>query len=70
MESDSLLLETKGLSEEELMKIESANMPGFAGLNEINNENKKIRTAGKYRGKGWMADDFDETPECFKEYMK
>ncbi len=76
---DLLLQETKGLSEEALMevvrfvrfmKIESANMSGFVGLNEVNNGNGKIRTAGKYRGKGWMSDDFDAPLEDFKEYME
>ena len=26
------------------------------------------RTAGKYRGQGWMADDFDAPLDDFKEY--
>lgn len=30
---------------------------------------KPKRTAGGLTGKFWMADDFDETPDCFKEYM-
>ena len=27
------------------------------------------RQAGGLTGKFYMADDFDETPDCFKEYM-
>lgn len=27
------------------------------------------RPTGILKGKIWMADDFDETPECFKDYM-
>ena len=30
---------------------------------------KPIRHLGKWKGQIWMADDFDETPECFEEYM-
>ncbi len=30
---------------------------------------KPKRTAGGLTGTFWMADDFDETPDCFKEYM-
>ena len=27
------------------------------------------RKFGVYKGKFWMADDFDETPDCFKDYI-
>ena len=27
------------------------------------------RSPGGLTGKFWMAEDFDETPDCFKEYM-
>ena len=30
---------------------------------------KLYRQPGILKGKIWMAEDFDETPECFKEYM-
>lgn len=30
---------------------------------------KKSRKAGSAKGQIWMADDFDEPLECFKEYM-
>ena len=29
----------------------------------------RFRQAGTAKGKIWMADDFDETPEDFKDYM-
>ena len=29
-----------------------------------------IRKAGRYQGKGWMADDFDAPLDDFKEYME
>ena len=32
-------------------------------------DHKKYRTRGGLRGKVILADDFDETPDCFKEYL-
>ncbi|MBQ3837411.1 MAG: DUF2281 domain-containing protein [Treponema sp.] len=32
-------------------------------------EKKSIRQLGQWKGKVWIADDFDETPDCFKEYV-
>lgn len=78
-----LLQETKGLSEEALMEVvrfvrfmktESSNMVSFAnvksGISNMDGEKNRIRTAGKYRNKGWMADDFDSPIDDFKEYMQ
>lgn len=31
--------------------------------------NRKYRTRGGLPGRVILADDFNETPECFKEYM-
>ena len=31
--------------------------------------NKPKRSAGGLTGRFYIADDFDETPDCFKEYM-
>lgn len=31
--------------------------------------NQKRSILGRAKGKIWMAEDFDETPECFKEYV-
>ena len=36
---------------------------------ETKTEKKVLREPGALKGQIWMADDFDETPECFKEYM-
>lgn len=30
---------------------------------------KRIRNMGRLKGKIWMADDFNETPDDFKDYM-
>ena len=34
-------------------------------------ETKKpvIRKLGGYKGKVWISEDFDETPDCFKDYI-
>ena len=29
---------------------------------------KQVRM-GRHAGQGWIADDFDETPDCFADYM-
>lgn len=39
-------------------------------LTDIQQTNgKKYRTRGGLSGRVILADDFNETPECFKEYM-
>lgn len=27
------------------------------------------RQLGQWNGRIWMADDFDDTPDCFKDYL-
>lgn len=35
-----------------------------------NNKRASVyRNAGGLTGNFWMSDDFNETPDCFKEYM-
>lgn len=34
-----------------------------------NKEKNAIRKLGQWKGQVWIADDFDETPECFKDYV-
>ncbi len=74
MPIDILIKEASGLSDEALMevvrfvrfmKMESANSVPHAA----DEKKKKIRRAGKYQGKGWMADDFDAPIAGFEEYM-
>lgn len=70
--------EAKGLTDEELkeviryvrfIKIE-AGIPAYYSRNNVTSTGKKkIRSAGKYRGQGWMAEDFDAPLDDFKEYM-
>ncbi len=37
--------------------------------NQTKKEKKFFRQSGILKGQMSVADDFDETPECFKEYM-
>ncbi len=30
---------------------------------------KRLKNLGRFRGQIWMADDFNETPEDFRDYM-
>ena len=76
MPIDILLQEAKGLSDEALMEVvrfvrfmktESAGTTPLTA--SADGKKQKLRSAGKYRGKGWMADDFDAPMIDFKEYM-
>ena len=40
----------------------------FADIEQT--DGKKYRTRGGLSGRVILADDFNETPECFKEYMR
>lgn len=73
MALDMIIQEAEGMSDEALMevvrfmkfiKIEARDKL----MSDIDNDKKKIRHAGVYRGKGWMSDDFDEPLDDFKEY--
>ena len=59
MALDLLLQEAQGLSSEKTAKTAS----GAA------NERKAYRKAGAYKGRIWMADDFDAPLKEFGEYM-
>lgn len=74
MALDMIIQEAEGMSDEALMevvrfmrfiKIEARDIPA----SDIDIGKKKIRSAGIYRGQGWMSDDFDEPLDDFKEYM-
>lgn len=77
MALELLMQEARDLSEEALMEVvrfvrfikvenSSSHNPGLE-MNDVSA--KKVRTAGMYKGKIWMADDFDSPLEEFKEYM-
>lgn len=69
MAVDVLINEAQGLPEDSIKKVvEYIHFLKYELNNNVSN-NKK-RTLGRLEGKmTYMADDFDATPECFKEYM-
>ena len=53
--------------------IRHEGIPFSLNLNTLNNENRKIPRSelnGKWTGKVWMSDDFNEPLEEMKEYME
>ena len=68
---DDILEESKGLSEQKqgevldfIMYLKSKGTP------VTQDKNKPKRKLGGLEGKlNYIADDFDETPDCFKEYV-
>ena len=75
MSLELLISEAKGMSDVALMEgvhyMRYLKITAGKNLNIDNSNNKKnkYRMAGKYKGKGWMADDFDAPIDDFKEYM-
>ena len=76
MTLDTLLTEAQRLPEDALMEVvrfvrfiksEIQARPSEISLSRENG--KPVRTAGKYRGKIKMAEDFDEPLDEFKEYV-
>jgi hypothetical protein len=70
--------EAKGLTDEALreviryvrfIKIEAGILAKYSNSSLTSTGKRKIRSAGKYRGQGWMSDDFDAPLDDFKEYM-
>lgn len=39
------------------------------GVSVSKSNRKTVRKAGRLKGQIWMAEDFNETPEEFKEYL-
>lgn len=71
MAIDLLEKEVAGLPEEKVMQI--VEFARFIRMSSVENRKKtplKNRKPGLLEGNLiYLADDFDETPECFKEYM-
>ena len=71
----ALMKEIEGLSEESKAKVVAfVHFMKYTEENEKKAKTEKAkrpkRTYGIFKGSlKYMADDFDETPECFKEYM-
>ena len=74
MAYDVLIDAVQGLSEESVMDVikyidfvkYKSNVTGVSEKDNI----KKKRTIGTMKGKIHMAEDFDDIPEGFKEYMQ
>ena len=71
---------TYAVLEQQLRQVDESNFDAVSAfLSSILSKQKKknadvsvhkvIREPGILKGQIWMADDFDETPDCFKEYM-
>ena len=71
MAVDVLINEVQGLSEDTIQKVvEYVHFLKYELNSHASVNNTKKRTLGRLEGKMiYMADDFDETPECFKEYL-
>lgn len=69
------IMEVNLLSEEDLSQvIQFINFLRFTKSKEsaaidLQPDGKRYRTRGGFRGPVILADDFNETPDCFKEYM-
>jgi hypothetical protein len=76
MALEMLIQEAQGMSEEALMEV--VHFMQFLKITTVKSSSpeklsdhvrKVKRSAGMYRDKGWMADDFDAPLDDFKEYM-
>lgn len=74
MAMDMIINEARGMSESEILEV--LHFMRFLKLGQKNNligqkakAGMKRRIADKYKGKGWMAEDFDAPLDDFKEYM-
>lgn len=73
MAIDTLTKEAEGLPEEGLQKV--IEYIQFLKYNMKSSERSSVgtkaikRTPGGLTGTFVMAEDFDDTPDCFKEYM-
>ena len=67
---DILIKEADGLSEEKIAEVIS--FIQFLKTKDSSSEateKKQFRTPGGLKGDCVMTEDFDDTPECFKEYV-
>lgn len=70
MSVDILIQEANGLSEDKIAEVVSfIQFLKTKDTSKKDNAPKHYRTPGGLKGKCVMADDFDETPDCFKEYV-
>ncbi len=67
---DILIKEADGLSEDKIAEVVS--FIQFLKTKDnpsVTTEKRQFRTPGGLKGDCIMAEDFDDTPECFKEYV-
>ena len=71
MAIDLLNKEAEGLSEEQMSKVvEYIKFLKYTLKQEkSDSQDGEKRSPGGLTGKFYMSEDFDETPDCFKEYM-
>ncbi len=70
MSVDILIQEANGLSEDKIEEVVSfIQFLKTKDISKRDNATKPYRTPGGLKGNCVMADDFDETPDCFKEYV-
>ncbi|MBQ9061261.1 MAG: DUF2281 domain-containing protein [Eubacterium sp.] len=71
MPIDLLVKEAEGMSDDAIMEV--VRFMRFIKIeNNISGKSTSLKRkglAGKYRGQGWMADDFDAPIDDFREYM-
>ena len=75
MPLDLLVAEAEGMTDDAIMEVvrfmKFIKIEQRSSMSASLNNTKHLREAGYFKntGKGWMADDFDEPLEDFKEYM-
>lgn len=68
MAYDTLIKEAEDLSEDKMQEVIDFIL--FLKAKSSDKKGKKKRELGVFKKEDfYMAEDFDETPECFKEYV-
>ena len=75
MPLDLLVAEAEGMTDDAIMEVvrfmKFIKIEHRSFVSGSPRDTKRLREAGYFKttGKGWMADDFDEPLDDFKEYM-
>lgn len=70
--SSTILEKVNKLSPEEQLAVENfiqELLDKHKSIGEESIAEKRRRNLGRMKGRIWMADDFNETPEDFKDYV-
>lgn len=65
---NELSVRVNKLSHEQILQVLDL-VNSFGKCQNIASGQSIRRTLGDIPGKFWMSEDFDDTPECFEEYM-